>query len=193
MKDSNLFAIFLGAIFVNNFVLMRFLGLCPFLGVSKKIKTAVGMALAVTFVMVLSAVVTWIVQHYILDYYHIEYLRTAAFILVIASLVQLVEMVTQKTSPILYRALGIYLPLITTNCAVLGVSILNINEELSLVQTVVHSIGAACGFGLALLLMAGIRERLELADVPQSFKDVPIAMITAGFMAMAFMGFSGMM
>lgn len=188
----NLFSIFVGAILVNNFVLAKFLGICPFLGVSKKVETAVGMGIAVTFVMTLSSIITYLVQIAILNRFGLEYLQTIAFILVIAALVQFVEMFLKKSSPGLYEALGVYLPLITTNCAVLGLAILNIQSEFNLIQTIVNSIGAALSFTLAIVLFAGIRERLDLADVPESLKDFPIALITAGLMSIAFMGFAGL-
>lgn len=188
----NLFSIFVGAILVNNFVLAKFLGICPFLGVSKKVETALGMGIAVTFVMTLSSIITYLVQISILNRFGLEYLQTIAFILVIAALVQFVEMFLKKSSPGLYEALGVYLPLITTNCAVLGLAILNIQSEYNLIQTIVNSLGAALGFTLAIVLFAGIRERLELADVPESLKGFPIALITAGLMSIAFMGFAGL-
>lgn len=199
MELKAIVMIFVGAAFVNNFVLSRFLGLCPYIGVSKRTEAATGMGLAVIFVMTMASAVTWLVYRYILIPYHLEYLRTIAFILVIASFVQFVEIVIQKFSPGLYRALGIYLPLITTNCAVLGVSVLNINMffaegkvlELSFLKSLVHGFGAGVGFTLAMLLMSGIRERLELADVPESFKGPAIAFVTAGIMSMAFFGFAG--
>lgn len=190
---ANIFIILLSAILVNNFVLARFLGICPFLGVSKQVETAVGMGMAVTFVMALASAVTWIIQELILVPLEIEYLQTIAFILVIASLVQFVEMVIQKTSPTLYQALGVYLPLITTNCAVLGVAILNIQYEYNLIETIFHGIGAAVGFTLAIVLFAGIRERLELASVPKSLQGFPVALITAGLMSIAFLGFQGLL
>jgi electron transport complex protein RnfA len=184
-------AILVSAILVNNFVLSRFLGICPFLGVSKQVETAFGMGMAVTFVMTLSSIITYILQKVVLDPMGLQYLQTIAFILVIASLVQLVEMFVKKASPGLYEALGVYLPLITTNCAVLGLAILNIQAEYTLFKTIVHAIGAAVGFTLAIVLFAGIRERLALADVPESLKGFPIALITASLMAIAFLGFSG--
>jgi len=180
------------AIFVNNFVLARFLGVCPFLGVSKKVETAVGMSMAVVFVMTLASVITWIIQKFILVPFQIEYLQTIAFILIIASLVQFVEMVIQKTSPVLYQALGIFLPLITTNCAVLGVAILNIQKDYTFLSTTVHGFGASLGFALALVLFAGLRERIELADVPRSFQGVAITLVTGGLLSLAFMGFAGL-
>ncbi len=188
----NFFSIFIGAVLVNNFVLAKFLGICPFLGVSKKVETALGMGVAVTFVMTLASIMTWLVQVAILDNFGLQYLQTIAFILIIASLVQFVEMFLKKSSPSLYEALGVYLPLITTNCAVLGLAILNIQNEFNLMETIVNSLGAAIGFTLAIVLFAGIRERLELADVPESLKGFPIALITAGLMSIAFLGFSSL-
>jgi electron transport complex protein RnfA len=192
IMGKELLVIFIAAIFVNNFVLNRFLGICPFIGVSKKISSAVGMGMAVTFVMFLASAVTWCLQKFVLDAFGLQYLQTVMFILVIASLVQLVEMFIKKNSPVLYSALGVFLPLITTNCAVLGVAILNIQENYGLVKTLVHSLGAAIGFTLALVLMAGIRERLEVAQVPRSMEGAPIAFITAGLLSIAFMGFAGL-
>ena len=186
------FAIIIGAIFVNNVVLSQFLGICPFLGVSSKVETSLGMGAAVTFVMALSAVVTWLIQNYILVPFEIEYMQTIVFILVIAALVQMVEIVLKKVSPSLYQALGIFLPLITTNCAVLGVAILMIQKEFSLLQGVVYNVATALGFGLALVIFAGLRERIEFEEVPKAFQGVPIALITASILAMAFMGFSGL-
>lgn len=183
----------LGTILVNNFVFARFLGICPYMGVSKKISDAVGMGLAVIFVLFLSCVGAWFIQYYILNPLGLEYLQTIVFILVIAALVQFVEMVIQKTSPALYNALGIYLPLITTNCVILGVAILNIRENYNLIRTIVFTLGAGVGFTLALVLMASIRERIEVADVPKYLKGEPIAFITAGLIAIAFFGFIGMM
>ncbi len=188
----NLFLLFLGAALVNNFVLTKFLGICPFLGVSKKVETSLGMGAAVTFVMGLASMISYIVYHYLLKPLHIEYLYTVAFILVIASLVQFVEMVIQKTSPSLYSALGVFLPLITTNCAVLGVAILNMQTNYSLIESVVNGVGGAVGFTLVMVLFAGIRERIEHNDVLAPFKGLPIALITAGFMAIAFAGFQNM-
>lgn len=187
-----LLTIFISAVLVNNFVLSRFLGICPFLGVSKQVETAFGMGMAVTFVMTLSSIITYAVQVTILGPLELEYLQTIAFILVIAALVQFVEMFVKKASPTLYEALGVYLPLITTNCAVLGLAILNIQEEYNLISTIVHSVGAAIGFSLAIVLFAGIRERLALADVPESLKGFPIALISAGLMSIAFLGFAGL-
>ncbi|MGN0007222.1 MAG: electron transport complex subunit RsxA [Alistipes sp.] len=190
--EISYFAIIIGAIFVNNVVLAQFLGICPFLGVSSKVETSLGMGAAVTFVMALSSVVVWLIQTCILVPLHIEYMQTIVFILVIASLVQMVEIILKKVSPSLYQALGIFLPLITTNCAVLGVAILMIQKELSLLQGVVYSVSAAVGFALALVIFAGLRERLEFEEVPAAFRGVPIALITASILAMAFMGFSGL-
>ena len=184
--------IFIGAVFVNNIVLAQFLGICPFLGVSRQVETAMGMGMAVTFVMTMASLITFVAQRYILELFGIEYMQTIVFILVIASLVQLVEMVIQKTSFTLYQSLGVYLPLITTNCAVLGLTILNIQHELNLIRVIVHAVGAAIGFSLAIILFAAIRERIELADVPVVFKGFPIALITAGLMSLAFMGFMNM-
>jgi electron transport complex protein RnfA len=192
MDLGNLFGIIFGSIFINNFIFAKFLGICPFMGVSKKVESSIGMGMAVTFVMTLASAVTWVVQNYLLDPYGLGYLQTIAFILIIASLVQFVEMAVQKTSPNLYKALGVFLPLITTNCAVLGVAILNIQEKYNFIETVVNGMAAAIGFTMALILLAGIRERLEYADVPRPFQGVAIAFVTAGLLAMAFMGFSGM-
>lgn len=188
----DLLLILVGAVFVNNFVLARFLGICPFLGVSKKVETALGMGMAVTFVMTIAAVVTWLVQYFVLIPFGIEYLQTIAFILIIASLVQMVEMVVQKTSPALYQSLGIYLPLITTNCAVLGLAVLNIQKGYSFVESIVFAIGAALGFTLAMVLFAGLRERIDLCPVPRSFRGTAIALVTAGLLSLAFMGFAGL-
>ena len=189
---KSILIIMLSSILVNNFVLSRFLGICPFLGVSKKVETAVGMGMAVTFVMVLASIFTYLIQKLILVNLGIEYMQTIAFILVIASLVQFVEMVIQKTSPTLYQALGVYLPLITTNCAVLGVAILNIQSEYNLIETIFNGFAAAVGFTLAIVLFAGIRERLEISDIPEIFQGFPIALISAGLMSIAFLGFSGL-
>ena len=190
--ELSYFAIIIGAIFVNNVVLAQFLGICPFLGVSSKVETSMGMGAAVTFVMALSAVVTWLIQTYILVPLGIEYMQTIVFILVIAALVQMVEIVLKKVSPSLYQALGIFLPLITTNCAVLGVAILMIQKEFSLLQGVVYNVATALGFALALVIFAGLRERIEFEEAPKAFQGVPIALITASSLAMAFMGFSGL-
>lgn len=187
-----LFTILISTIFVNNYVVARFLGICPFLGVSKKTETATGMGIAVVFVVTLASILTYFIQKGILDPLELGYLQTIVFILVIAALVQFVEMVVKKTSPTLYNALGVYLPLITTNCVVLGVAILNIQEGYNLIETIVNSIGASVGFGFALVLMAGIREKLELCDIPESLQGFPIALITAGLMSIAFLGFKGL-
>ncbi|QEK12313.1 electron transport complex subunit RsxA [Crassaminicella thermophila] len=192
MSIGGLFVILVSSILVNNFVLSRFLGICPFLGVSKQVETATGMGMAVTFVMTIASIITYMIQHLILDPFKLGYLQTIAFILVIASLVQFVEMVIQKMSPTLYQALGVYLPLITTNCAVLGLTLLNIQSNYNLIETIVNAIGAAVGFSLAIILFAGIRERLEIADVPELFKGFPIALITASLMSIAFLGFAGL-
>ncbi|MBF8984325.1 electron transport complex subunit RsxA [Lutibacter sp. B2] len=192
MEIKGLFVILVSSILVNNFVLSRFLGICPFLGVSKQVETATGMGMAVTFVMTVASIITYMVQHYILDPWGLGYLQTIAFILVIAALVQFVEMVIQKVSPTLYQALGVYLPLITTNCAVLGLALLNIQFEYNLIQTITHAIGASIGFSLAIVLFAGIREKLEISDVPELFKGFPIALITASLMSIAFLGFAGL-
>lgn len=191
--NTNLFVIFLSAILINNFVLSRFLGICPFLGVSKKVETAVGMSLAVIFVMTVASLVTWVVQTYVLETLGLQYLRTIAFILVIAVLVQFVEMVIQKSSPTLYQALGVYLPLITTNCAVLGVTVINVNEGYRLMPAMVNGFAAAVGFGLAIVIFAGIRERLELSDIPEALQGFPIALIVAGLLSISFFGFQGLL
>ncbi len=193
--------IIISAVFVNNILLSQFLGVCPFLGVSNKVSTAAGMSGAVTFVMAVSTLVTYILQYYVLIPLEIEFMQTVTFIVVIASLVQMVEIIMKKISPSLYQALGIFLPLITTNCAVLGVAILVVSKEftfggdphmLSMAQSVVFAVASALGFGLAMILFAGLREQLELANVPKSFKGTPIALITAGILALAFMGFAGL-
>ena len=191
MKE--LLMIMMSVILVDNFVLSKFLGICPFLGVSKKLDSAVGMGAAVTFVMVIATAVTWPIQIYILDKNGITYLQTVVFILVIASLVQLLEMILKKYMPPLYRSLGVYLPLITTNCAVLGVTILNIDEKYTFVQSIFSSLGAGIGFLLALILFAGLRGKLENNDsIPESFRGIPITLVTASILSLAFMGFSGM-
>ena len=187
----DLLLLFMGSILVNNFVLTRFLGICPFLGVSKKVETAVGMGVAVTFVMALASVMSHVVYNNILVPLEIEYLYTLAFILVIAALVQFVEMVIQKSSPSLYAA-GVYLPLITTNCAVLGVAIINMQEKFTLLESLIHGVGGALGFTLAIVLFAGIRERMDKNNIPEALKGFPVALITAGFMATAFLGFQGL-
>ncbi len=214
MNIASLVALAVGAIFINNFVLSRFLGLCPFMGVSKRTETAVGMGMAVIFVMTMSSAITWIIWTYFLlptesnllylifkalgknvvpEQFDFSYLETIAFILVIASFVQLVEMVIQKTAPALYEGLGIYLPLITTNCAVLGVAELNtMSMNLNFLESLVHGISAGIGFTIALLLMSGIRERLELVEIPKPMRGLPITFIVAALMSMAFLGFSGL-
>ena len=187
-----LLSITLGAILSNNFIFSQFLGICPFLGVSKKVDTAVGMGIAVTFVMGLASAITWLVNTFILIPFDLGYMQTVAFILVIASLVQFIEMFLQKSMPSLYTALGVYLPLITTNCAVLGVALLNIQNNYNFISSVVYGITGGLGFLLAIVLFASIRERLVFADYPKSFEGFPIALVTAGLMALAFMGFSGL-
>ncbi|WP_158770630.1 MULTISPECIES: electron transport complex subunit RsxA [unclassified Paraglaciecola] len=181
-----------GTVLVNNFVLVQFLGLCPFMGVSGKLETAIGMSMATTFVLTLASLSSYLVEHYILLPLGIEYLRTLSFILVIAVVVQFTEMVVHKTSPTLYRLLGIFLPLITTNCAVLGVALLNINHDHNFIESVIYGFGAAVGFSLVLILFAAMRERLAVADVPAPFKGASISMITAGLMSLAFLGFTGL-
>ena len=192
----DLLIISIGAILINNFVLVQFLGICPFLGVSKKVETAAGMGMAVIFVMLCASAITWVVQKYLLEPFHIEYLQTIAFILVIAVLVQLVEMFLQKSVPSLYSSLGVYLPLITTNCAVLGVAIQNITKfgavEMSFVKSLTYGTSAAIGFTLAIVLFAGVRERLEGADIPSFLKGMPIVLVTAALLSIAFLGFSGL-
>jgi len=214
MGETTLISIIIGGIFINNFVLMRFLGLCPFLGVSKKKDTALGMGMAVIFVMVMATAITWIIWNFLLlpnesnllyiifskfnpaltpENFNLAYLETIAFILVIATLVQFVEMVLQKSAPALYSSLGIFLPLITTNCAILGLAELNtMSYNYNFIQSLVHAIAAGIGFTLALLLMSGIREKLEYAEIPEALKGLPIAFITAGLMSLAFLGFSGL-
>ena len=189
---SSIFTILISTILVNSYVFAKFLGICPFLGVSGKMETATGMGVAVTFVTTLAGIVTYILQKYVLDSLGLGYLQTIVFILVIASLVQFVEMAIKKMSPTLYNALGVYLPLITTNCIVLGVSILNIQEGYTLIETITSSVGAALGFFLALVLMAGLREKLELADIPEALEGFPITLIATGLMSIAFSGFAGL-
>ncbi len=183
--------IFISAIFVNNIVLSQFLGICPFLGVSKKIQTSLGMGMAVAFVLTVATVVTFILQKCVLDPLGLQYLQTIAFILVIASLVQMVEIVLKKVSPALYQSLGIFLPLITTNCAVLGVAILVIQKDFTLVESIVYALSTAIGFALALVVFAGIREQLAYANIPKGMRGMPIVLVTAGLLSLAFMGFSG--
>lgn len=189
---TRLLLVIISTVFVNNFVLHRFLGICPFLGVSRKVKTAAGMSGAVLFVMTMASMVTWLIYHYILVRFDLVYLQTVTFILVIASLVQLVELALQKLSPALYKALGIYLPLITTNCAVLGVSVLNIQNEYTFLETTIFGFGAALGFGLAMLIFSGLRERIDLCNTPVSFRGTAIGLVTAGILSLAFMGFTGL-
>ena len=189
--ELSYFAIIIGAIFVNNVVLAQFLGICPFLGVSSKVETSLGMGAAVTFVMALTSVVAWSIQTYVLVPLGIEYMQTIVFILVIAALVQMVEIILKKVSPSLYQALGVFLPLITTNCCILGVAILVIQKDYDLLTGVVYAFSTAIGFGLALVLFAGLREQMSLVKIPEGMKGTPIALITAGLLAMAFMGFSG--
>lgn len=184
--------ILVSTVLVNNFVLVKFLGLCPFMGVSRKLETATGMGLATTFVLTLSAICSYLVNEYLLAPLGLEYLRTIAFILVIAVVVQFTEMVVHKTSPLLYQVLGIFLPLITTNCAVLGVALLNTQAQHGFIESAVYGFGAAAGFSLVLVLFAAMRERITVADVPAIFRGPAIALITAGLMSMAFMGFSGL-
>lgn len=183
--------IFISAIFVNNIILSQFLGICPFLGVSKKVDTSLGMGAAVAFVMTLATIVTWLIQHFVLNPFGLQYLQTLAFILVIAALVQMVEIILKKVSPALYQALGIFLPLITTNCAVLGVAILVIQKDFDLLQSVVYALSTAIGFALALIVFAGLREQMELANIPKGMRGVAIVLVTAGLLSLAFMGFSG--
>ena len=183
--------IFITAIFINNVVLSQFLGICPFLGVSKKISTASGMGMAVTFVLTLATIVTYLIQHYVLDPNGLGYLQTIAFILVIASLVQMVEIILKKVSPSLYQALGVFLPLITTNCCILGVAILVIQKDYNLLEGIVYAISTALGFYLAMVLFAGLREQMQMNRVPKAVEGMPLALITAGLLSMAFMGFSG--
>ena len=182
---------FIAAVFVNNIVLSQFLGICPFLGVSKKVNTAVGMSGAVAFVLTLATIITWLVYTFLLDPFNLGYLQTISFILVIASLVQLVEIVLKKISPALYQSLGVFLPLISTNCCILGVAILVIQKDYNLLESVIYAVSTAIGFGLALVLFAGIREQLALLRVPKGMQGMPIALLSAGLLALAFMGFSG--
>lgn len=188
----SIFALIIGAIFVNNVVLAQFLGICPFLGVSKDVKSSLGMGGAVLFVMLLATIVTWLIMTYVLTPLHLEFLQTIAYILVIAGLVQMVEIVLKKIAPSLYQALGVFLPLITTNCAVLGVAILVIQKNMNFLESVIYSASIAVGFALALVIFAGLREQMELTGTPKGMKGVPIALVTAGILAMAFMGFGGL-
>ncbi len=189
---GDLFVLAISCIFINNILLAQFLGQCPFMGTSKKMETAVGMAMAVVFVLVMAGIITWIVDVFLLKALDVEYLRTVSFILVIASLVQFVEMFLKKSIPALYAGLGIFLPLITTNCAVMGVCLINIKEESSFLEAVVSSFAYAIGFGLALILFAGVRERINLARVPKPLQDTSIGLVTAGIIALTFMSFKGM-
>ena len=186
------FIIVFGAIFVNNIVLNQFLGICPFLGVSSKVSTGIGMTGAVTFVMTIATIVTYLIQQYVLVPLEITYLQTISYILIIAALVQMVEIILKKVSPPLYQALGVYLPLITTNCAILGVAILVIQSEFNLIQSVVFAIANAIGFGLALVIFSGLREQMDLIDLPKGMKGVPASLVIAGLLSMAFMGFAGL-
>lgn len=186
-----LIGIIIVAIFVNNVVFAQFLGICPFLGVSKKVDTAIGMGVAVMFVLTISTIVTYLIQKGILEPFNLQYLQTISFILIIASLVQMVEIVLKKTSPALYEALGVFLPLITTNCVILGVAILVIQKDFNLLESVIYAVATAIGYAIAIIIFSSIREQLALTKVPKAMKDIPIALITAGIIAMAFMGFSG--
>ena len=192
MSFTKLFSIALGAILVNNFILVQFLGICPFMGVSKKMSTALGMGVAVTFVMGIASAATWLLNEYLLVPLELQFMQTVAFILVIAALVQLVEMFLQKAVPVLYQALGIYLPLITTNCAVLGVALLNVQNGYNFIESVVYGVTGGLGFLLAICLFASVRERVDDCECPKSFEGFPIALISAGLLALAFMGFSGL-
>lgn len=188
---KSLIIILMSSVLVNNYVLSRFLGICPFLGVSKKLNSAVGMGIAVTFVMLIASAVTWPIQYYLLDAFGLGYMQTIIFILIIASLVQLVETVLKKFIPALHKSLGVYLPLITTNCAVLGITMLNITDELNFVQSIFNALGAGLGFMLAMLLFSGVRERLETADIPEFLKGLPITLVSASIVALSFLGFAG--
>ena len=187
----NLILLFLSVVLVNNVITSQFMGICPFLGVSKKVDTAIGMGVAVTFVLTLASIITYFLQM-VLVKANVEFLQTIAFILVIASIVQFVEMVIQKMSPSLYQALGVFLPLITTNCAVLGIALVNVGEGYNLVETMINGFGAGAGFTLSIVLFAGIRERLELSDIPEGFQGLPITLISASLMSIAFLGFAGL-
>jgi electron transport complex protein RnfA len=186
------FVIIIGSIFVSNIVLTQFLGICPFVGVSNKLSTSIGMGGAVLFVLTLATMVTWLIQYYLLEPFGLVFMQTIVFILIIASLVQMVEIILKKVSPSLYQALGVFLPLITTNCAVLGVAILTVQKQFDLLEGVVFAMANAIGFTLALVIFAGIREHLDLMEVPKGMRGVPIALVTAGILALAFMGFTGM-
>lgn len=189
---SNLIAIFLGMALINNFILSKFLGLCPFFGVSKKLSNAISMGVAVLLVMLGASFVTWIIYHLVLVTYELEYMRIVVFILVIASLVQIIEMAIKRTNIVLYNALGIYLPLITTNCAVLGITFINVSESYDLLESLTAAFGSGLGFTLVLCMMSGIRERLELSDTPDCFRGMPIAFMVAMILGLAFIGFTGM-
>lgn len=192
MNFGALFSIIIGSILINNVIFAKFLGCCPFMGVSKKVDASLGMGMAVTFVITIASGITYLVNKFLLEKFNLEYLQTIAFILIIAALVQFVEMAIAKTSPALYKALGVFLPLITTNCAVLGVAIINIQAGYNFIETLVNGFSVAVGFSLALVLLAGVRERIEFSPIPAPFRGIPIAFISAGLLAMAFMGFSGM-
>ena len=189
---STIITILISTILVNNYIFAKFLGICPFLGVSSKTETATGMGVAVTFVVVIASAVTWLLQHFVLNVFGLEYLQTIVFILVIASLVQFVEMFIKKSSPSPYSAMGVFLPLITTNCMVLGVTVLNIQSDFNLFEAIINGLGASLGFTLALLLLSALRERMEIMPIPKPLQGVPIALISAGLMAIAFMGFQGL-
>ena len=189
---STIITILISTILVNNYIFAKFLGICPFLGVSSGTETATGMGVAVTFVVVIASAVTWLLQHFVLNVFGLEYLQTIVFILVIASLVQFVEMFIKKSSPSLYSAMGVFLPLITTNCMVLGVTVLNIQSDFNLFEAIINGLGASIGFTLALLLLSALRERMEIMPIPKPLQGVPIALISAGLMAIAFMGFQGL-
>ncbi|MDD7363673.1 MAG: electron transport complex subunit RsxA [Peptoniphilus sp.] len=189
---SKIFTILVSTILVNNYIFAKFLGICPFMGVSSKTETATGMGVAVTFVVVIASAVTWLLQRFVLDAFGLGYLQTIVFILVIASLVQFVEMFIKKSSPSLYSAMGVFLPLITTNCMVLGVTVLNIQNDYNLIETIFSGLGASIGFTLALLLLSALRERMEIMPIPKPLQGVPIALISAGLMSIAFMGFQGL-
>ena len=192
MSFGSLFSIIIGSIFINNVIFAKFLGCCPFMGVSKKVDASLGMGMAVTFVITIASAVTWLVYHFLLAPFGLGYLQTIAFILIIAALVQFVEMAIAKTSPSLYKALGVFLPLITTNCAVLGVALTNVTKEYGILESVVNGFATAFGFLIAIVLMAGLREKIEYNDIPKPFQGTAIVLITAALMSIAFMGFSGM-
>lgn len=189
---TDILLLLVSTVLVNNFVLAKFLGLCPFMGVSSRVETATGMAAATTFVLTMASLASYLINHFILEPFNLQYLQVLSFILAIAVVVQFTEMVVQKTSPMLYRLLGIFLPLITTNCAVLGVALLNVNKEHNFIESIIYGFGAALGFSLVLILFAAIRERIAVADVPQPFQGAAISLITAGLMSLAFMGFTGL-